>query len=220
VKVATSTTTPFLIPIPGTNFQVAGPLTQLAAEQAVSDPVAPPFTLTAAERGVGGAEIDGATVNGKPTQINWNAGQPLPVRGPGPGLDLNQALVRVDAKTITWSLDGAARDFLPGTYTAAASVAIGAGGLGAPVDSATFTAGPNTTLTTHGNVTIVLPAGPLRIEGRAAKLVLVGDLTLTTPDGDQKADRVNFGPGTYEVTLAPSGGHYEVVARLNGPVAL
>lgn len=200
-------------------FEVTGTVTQAAADQAAVDPVTPPFTITVAERGVGGAEFDNITVSGKPSQINWGAGQPLPVTGTGAGFGLGVVRVNIDAKTITWSLDGAARDVLAGTYTLGSSVAVGAGGLGTPVDKVTFTAGEGATISTRGKAVITEPrSGPIRLEGRDSLLVLVGKLTLNLPAGDRKANRINFGPGAYEVTLTPVDGGYTVVAHLQGNV--
>ena len=205
-------------PIAGTRFEVTGTLTALTADAAVTEPLPTPFTITVAERGVGGAEISGATQNGRPVQINWSAGQPLPVSGSGGGLALNAAAVRVTDKTITWSLDGAARDFLPATYRLGSSVAVGERGLARPVDSTTFTAGDDTSLSTRGGATIALPPRSMRIEGREGSLTLEGRLTLGTETGDRPVAKVRFGPGAYEVTLTPVAGGYKLLARLEGRV--
>jgi polyisoprenoid-binding protein YceI len=201
---------------PNAPFQVTGTLTQLGAERTATDPIKPPFTITVAERGVGGAEVVGATVNGKATQINWGAGQPLPVSGTGPGIDLGIVSMALDAKTITWNLDGALRDVLPGSYTLGSPVAVGTGGLATPVDRVTFTAGNNTTLRTRGTAMISRAPAALRIEGREGALVLTGKLTLSNATGDHNVKTVTFGPGTYDVTLTPVAGGYTVVAHLQG----
>jgi hypothetical protein len=204
--------------VPGASFAVTGTADQAAANQAVSDPIATPFTITVAERGVGGAEIDGATSNGKPVQINWEGGQPLPVRGPGPGLKLNAVTVRMADEGIVWALDGAARDFVPGTYTLGSSVAVGTTGLARPVDSVTFVAGEGTTLSTTGSAVISEKPREIRLEGDNSLLVLTGSLLLSGPNGDRNVNRVNFGPGRYEVTLTPTDGGYDVDAKLEGRV--
>jgi hypothetical protein len=196
--------------------QITGTLTALAADVAVTDPIAPPFTITVPDRGNGGAEFDHVTVNGKTSQVNWNAGQPLPVRGSGQGLNLNAAAVRVDSKGIVWSLDGAVRDLLPGAYTLASSVAVGSGGLGASVDSVNLTAGNDSSVSTRGGAMLTVPAGPLRIEGQHGTLELSGKLVVTTPTGTKSVTKATFGPGTYVVTLTPAAGGYDVVATLDG----
>ena len=210
-------TTPAVETGPTTTGVVTGTLTALAAEAAITDPIPTPFTISATERGVGGAQIDGATANGKSVQINWDAGQPLPVSGAGGGLALNAAAVHITEKAITWSLDGGARDFLPGTYRLGSSVAIGERGLGRPADSATFTAGSDTAMTAEGAVLVLQPRA-LRIEGREGSLALVGNLTLGTETGDRAVKKITFGPGIYEVTLTPVAGGYKVQARLEGRV--
>jgi hypothetical protein len=205
-------------PIAGTRFEVTGTLKTLSADAAVGDALAPPFTINVAERGVGGAEIDGASVNARTVQINWNGGRPLPVEGPGPGLNLNAAPVAVDGSGIVWSLDGAARDFLPGIYTLGSSVAVGNGGLGAPVDKQTFTAAAHTTLSSTGHATVALPAGALRIEGDQGTLTMLGALKLGTTTGDRIVKKVVLTAGTYEVTLTPVAGGYTLLARLEGRI--
>jgi hypothetical protein len=204
--------------IADTRFQITGTVTKLSAERATTDPIAPPFTINVAARGVGGAEIDGARVNGKPAQINWNAGQPLPLRGAGKGLDLDVTMITVDTSGVIAALDGAARVFLPGTYTAASSVAVGSGGLATPVDSATFTVPDQATLSTRGNAILKTTMRPIRIEGRTGALTLAGRLTLSRATGDRSFSSVTFGPGPYEVTLTPARGGYTVAARLEGRV--
>jgi hypothetical protein len=204
--------------IPGDRFELTGTATLVIANRAVSDAIKPPFTITVEERGTGGAEITPVTVNGKESQIDWGTGQPLPWRSTDGALDLGIAGVHIDSQGITWSLDGSGRDVLPGTYSLGSSVAVGAGGLGKPVDNVTFTAGDETTLSTRGGASITLPPSPIRIEGRDGRLGIQGDLKLSGPSGDRTLKRVTFGPGTYEVTLTPVNGGYRVTARLEGPV--
>ena len=124
----------------------------------------------------------------------------------------------MDQKNVVWTLDDAARDFLPGSYTLGSSVAIGADGLARPVDGATFVAGEGTTLSTSGNAVITEDARAVRLEGTNSLLVIEGNLTLAGSDGERKVRRVNFGPGKYEITLTPVDGGYTVLARLEGRV--
>ncbi len=205
-------------PAPSDRFEVTGTLSELSADRAVGDPVPPPFTITVAERGVGGAEIAGATVGGQPVQINWDAGRPLPVSGRGGGLDLGAAPITVRGSAVRWSLDGAARTLLPGPYSLGSSVAVGSGGLAKPVDSLAFIAGNDAALSTRGGAAIDLPAGRLRVEGREGSLTLTGRLELASSTATRSVTKVAFGPGVYEVTLTPVGAGFDVLARLAGRV--
>jgi hypothetical protein len=212
------TTTSSVGIIPGSNFEVTGTVTRLIADETLTDPIAPPFTITVKERGNGGAEIASVTVNNDDVQINWGTGQPLPWAGSGPGLNLNVVGLRLDATAMIWSLDGAARDVLPGTYTLGSSVAVGAGGLGKPVDRVTFTASEISSLSTRGGAEILQSPRQLRIEGKTGTLGLIGDFVLHTPTGDRNVRRLTFGGGTYEVNLAPGSEGYAITGRLAGKV--
>ncbi|HZN15043.1 MAG TPA: hypothetical protein VFB78_12275 [Acidimicrobiales bacterium] len=216
-KASSSTSTTFGI-IPGTNFEVSGTVTKLLADRAATDPLAPPFTITVPDRGNGGAEIASVTVNDKDVQINWGTGQPLPWSGTGAGLNLNEIKVELDLTSIVWSLDGAARDVLPGTYSLGSSVAVGAGGLGKPVDKVTFVASEISTLSTRGGARITQSPRTLRLEGKAGTLGLIGQFVLRTPSGDRNVRRLTFGEGTYEVTLSPGPDGFNVTGRLAGKV--
>lgn len=210
-------TTTTVAPGPTTGrVQITGTVSALAADRAVTDPIAPPFTITVAQRGVGGGEFDGVLVDGKPNQINWQAGQPLPVRGPGAGVNLNEARVKVDATAITWSLDGAGRELLPGTYMLGSSVAVGAGGIATPMDSVTFTAVSNSLLSTRGDARIVLKPMRLRLEGNQGTLDISGRLTVATATGQRRVTHAVFGPGSYRITLTPDARGWRIDADLDG----
>ena len=210
-------TTTTVAPGPATGrMQITGTVSALAADRAVTDPIAPPFTITVAQRGVGGGEFDNVVVDGRTAQVNWQAGQPLPVRGPGAGLNLNEAPVKVDATSITWSLDGAGREVLPGTYTLAAPVAVGAGGIASPQDSVTMTAATNSLLSTRGDARIVLNPKPLRLEGNQGTVDITGKFTVVTEAGRRTVTHAVFGPGSYRITLTPEGRGWRIDADLDG----
>ncbi len=100
--------------------------------------------------------------------------------GPGQGVSLGIAAVGIDSRTIKWTLDGAAREVLPGMYMLGSSVAVGANGLGTPVDRVSFTAGPEAALSTTGRAVLALPPGRVRLEGTEGDLVLAGEFTLSS----------------------------------------
>lgn len=199
-------------------LQVTGVVNSLTATRAVSDPIAPPFTITVAARGVGGGEFDHVQVDGKPSQINWQAGQPLPVRGDGAGFNLNGAALRVDDAGIVWSLDGEGREILPGTYTLGSSVAVGTGGIATPVDSATFTATADSLLSTRGDARLTYGPRRLRIEGSEGALTLHGAFTLTDASGTRTVESLTVGPGAYRLTLTPAARAYTVDGEVQGTV--
>lgn len=197
-------------------FEVTGTVTALSAARAVAAPLQTPFTLEVTDRGVGGAEITGATVGGRSVQINWQGGQPLPVTGSG-AVELNGVSVSVSPAAISLILDGEPRRLLPGTYRLGSSVAVGEAGLSRPVDSLTFTAGDDTGLATR-LAHIDLPAREFRIEGTSGQLRMEGQLVLAAASGERTVGRLLFEPGTYAVTLTPVAGGYTVLGRLEGRV--
>jgi hypothetical protein len=200
----------------GRTLHVTGTATSVRADRAVGEPIAPPFTLTVAVRGVGGASFTGIAVNGKPSEIRWQAGQPLPLRGPGPGLNLNEAALRAGPTSIVWSLDGAGREIEPGQYTLGAPVAVGAGGIATPMDSVTFTAASaDALLSTDGNAEVTVSPRPFHVEGNEGALELSGHLDLDT----RTVDHLTLTGGTYKLAFTPAAGGYNVDGVLEGNVA-
>jgi hypothetical protein len=208
------TDTAAVVPGAGQLF-LTGQVERFTADDAQTPaPLGTPFTLSATERGVGNATIDNALVGGKRSTISWATGTPLPVTGAG-GLDLGAAHVEVDGRGITWGLDGAGRAFVPGAYHAGASVAVGAGGLGAPRDGVDFGADERTVLTSRGGV--VCHLGPQRLELQGpGRITVSGRLQVQTPTSRRTVGTLSFGPGPFKVTLSPAGGGLTIDSVLQG----
>jgi len=194
---------PVMVPGPGQEF-VSGDVAHFLAEDAQSSqPLASPFTLMAAERGAASATIENALIDGRRSTISWPSGTPLPITGSG-GLDLGPVNVDVDPTGVTWTLDGGARTFVPGSYVAGASVAVGTGGIATPRDSVSFDADERTVLTSRGGVTVHLDPEALDLTG-PGKISVSGNLRVQSPDSTRPASAVTFGPGPFKVTLTPGG---------------
>ena len=207
---------PTIVPGPGQAF-LTGDVSRLVAEDAlVVEPLSSPFTISASERGTGNATIENALVGGKRTTISWGTGTPLPITGSG-GLDLGPVRVEVDPRGLTLGLDGAARPFRPGTYRAAASVAVGSAGIAASRDGVDFTADARTVLTTRGGVVIRRDPRRVELEG-PGKVTVAGRLQVQTPDSKRPAVNVTFGPGPFKVTLVPLGDRVSIDGVLQGQV--
>lgn len=203
------------VPGPGQAF-VTGTIDHFRAEDAqASGPLATPFTLSAVERGTGAAAIENALVGGKRSTISWGSGTPLPISGAG-GLDLGPVAVEADPGGITWNLDGAVRTFLPGSYRAGATVAVGSAGLAAPREAVDFQAGQDTVLESHGGVIVKLDRRPLELQG-PGKVSVSGRLRVQTSESTRSATTVTFGPGPFTVTLTPTPGGYTIDSVLQGP---
>ncbi len=206
---------PELVPRPG-QVIVTGQVDRVAAEGAQSQPLTPPFTISARERGRANLTIENAVVGGRPVAINWNSGTPLTVNGAG-GLDLGAASVTVDGGGTTWNLDGGARTFLPGNYQLSGSVAVGASGFGTPRDAVDFEAQVRTLLSARGGTIVKLPPRQIELDG-PGKVTLSGDLRVRTPQGAKRARQAELGEGPFQVTLVPAGNRLRVEAILQGPV--
>jgi hypothetical protein len=205
---------PAVVPGAGQVF-VTGQVERFTADDAQAPaPLGTPFTLSATERGVGNATIDNALVGGKRSTISWATGTPLPVTGAG-GLDLGPVHVEVDGRGVTWGLDGGSRTFVPGTYHAGASVAVGSGGLGTPRDGVDFGADERTVLTSRGGVVCHLAPQRLELKG-PGRITVSGRLQVQTPTGRRSAGTLSFGPGPFTVTLSPTGGGVTIDSVLQG----
>ena len=217
---ATTTTTVDIGPAPAPGqFFVRGAVDKLTAEgaQGAAVVIAAPFTLTALERGVGKATIENALVSGRRTSIVWGGGTPLPINGTGGTIDLGGAKVEVDATGITWTVDGSPRALKPGTYRAAASVAVGATGVATPRDSVDFTADARTVISATGGVVIKAPSGPIEVAG-PGKGTATGPLQVRDQTTLQPVRGIQFGEGPYTVKLNPVAGRLELDAVLQGPL--
>jgi len=207
---------PEIFPAPGQAF-VTGTVQHLSAVADQVPDMKAPFTLTAVVRGTGRATIDNAIVAGKRVTISWPGGTPLPINGTG-GL-LFGAGVRVDAEptTITWTVDGAPRSFVPGSYRAAAPVAVGSQGIATPRDSAEFTADAQTVLQSSGGVVVKTPTEKITLRG-PGRIVADGKLRVRYPATVRQAGKFEFGEGKFEVNLSRSGAALAIDAVLEGPI--
>ncbi len=205
---------PAVVPGSGQAF-VTGTVEHFRAEDAVAPgPLSTPFTLSAVERGAGGATIENALVGGKRSTISWGTGTPLPITGAG-GLDLGPVEVEADNAGLTWKIDGAARTFVPGAYRAGAPVAVGSAGLAAPRESVDFQAGPDTVLSSHGGVIVHFDRRRVDLKG-PGKVSVSGRLRVQTAKSSKAATTVTFGPGPFTVTLSPTAGGYTIDSVLQG----
>ena len=221
VRASATTTTTVDIgppPAPGQVF-LKGTVDKLTAEgaQGAASTLAAPFTLMALERGVGRATIENALVSGRRTSIVWSGGTPLPITSGSGSIDLGGSKVDVDASGATWTVDGGARALKPGTYRAAASVAVGATGVATPRDSVEFTADARTVISARSGVVIKVPSGRLELTG-PGKVTATGQLQVRDEKTLRPAAGIQFGEGPYTVTLNPTGGRVEVDAVLQGPL--
>lgn len=205
---------PTVVPREGQAF-VKGTVERFSADGAQVR-LTTPFAITAVQRGAGRAVIENALVNGQRVTISWDGGTPLPISGEG-GLDLGATHVEVDDSGPAYSVDGAVRQFLAGTYALGTSVAVGTGGLATPRDGVRFTADSRTVLSSQGNVVVKLDPRRVQLTG-PGKLGISGDLEVQYPDRTDDARSVNFGEGPFEVTLEPSSGRLRVDAVLQGDV--
>lgn len=199
-----TTLAPVVVPGPGQAF-LTGDTSRFVADDAQAPkPLASPFTLSATERGTGSATIENAIVGGKRSTISWGTGTPLPITSTAAGgIELGAAHIEVDATGATWGIDGVARTFLPGAYRAGAPVAVGIGGIAAPLDAVDFTADTKTVLISRGGVVVHLPPGKVELAG-PGKLAVTGRLKVRTPTGEKPAAAVTFGPGPFTATLLPA----------------
>ncbi|MGH9126361.1 MAG: hypothetical protein ACRDZ8_16790 [Acidimicrobiales bacterium] len=217
--VSTTTTTLPAEIVPGANqVFVTGKLTSLSADNAEGPPLTPPFTITIPVRGAGSADLTGVSIDGKPVEISWYGGQPLPVSGGGQ-LVIGGGRLTVNPAGITWILDGAARTLAPGHYFLGAPVAVGASGLATPEQTASFDAGADSTMLTTGGAQIHLSPAALHITGPGS-VMLTGTLQVQSPTATRAAASVTFGPGDYDITLTPTSGGDTINATLQGPYGL
>lgn len=214
-RVTTRTdTTEEVVPAAGQAF-VTGTLDRLAADNAQIEPLATPLTIRG-ERGVSRVTIEKALVTGKRVTINWDGGTPMPLSG-GTGLDLATTHVEVSGDGIVYTLDGAPRSFIAGTYTIATSVGVGASGIATPQDRVTFIADAQTQLISRGNPTVRTDLRRIDLLG-PGKLQAIGKLKAQFPDRTVNTTTVTFGEGPYRVTVEPEGSGIKIDAILQGQV--
>lgn len=203
--------------LPGGQAKITGHADSLAVDAQTIGVVPTPFTIEVPDRGNGNATIEQAVVDGRRTTIEWNAGRPLPISGPGAGLDVGPVHVDLDRGGVTVPLDGDVRGFAPGDYSVNTSVAVGVNGLATPRDGVHFTADPQTLLTTIGGAGIHAPPRVMHLEG-PGKMTARGRFRIETAEGVRDVDSLTFGPGSFVLDLRPVAGGYDVTATLQGPL--
>lgn len=202
--------------VPAGHAVVTGTVTSATAQDATGPPLAAPLEITVPVRGRGGATFYNVDVGGRPSAVVWNGGVPLGLIGHG-AIEAGRVDVTVDASGSTWALDGAERILAPGTYHAAAPVAVGQAGLARPQDSADFTAGASSVVVTSGGATVHRDPQSLHLVGPGA-LVLNGTLQVRSSSGTATAHRVVLARGSFDFDLVPGPGGLSVRATLQGPV--
>jgi hypothetical protein len=205
---------PEVRPAPGQAF-VTGEIETLTADKAQTEVLRSPFTVTG-QPGTSRLTIENATVGGRRVTISWDGGTPLPISGEG-GLELGAARVEVNGEGIIWSLDGAPRTFLAGTYSIGAPVAVGAAGLAAPREGVEFTADSQTVLVSRGNAVVRRDAARVELRGPGT-LELNGTLEVVYPERKSRTETVKFGGGPFQATVEPNGDKLRVNAVLQGDV--
>ena len=212
-----STTVPIdIVPGAGQTF-VSGTASSFSSDNAVGPPLAPPFTITIPSRGQGSADITGVLVGGKDVEIYWYGGQPLPVSGTGQ-LAVDGGPLSVDPSGATWMLDGPPRSLTAGHFILGAPVAVGSGVLAQPHQSIAFDAGDRSTLQTTGHARVHQPPTGLHLTGPGS-VAIHGDLQVQTAAGTRHVQSVTFGPGSYDVHLAPVAAGDTITGTLQGPVS-
>jgi hypothetical protein len=213
---ATTTEPVDIVPAAGQTL-LTGTLTSLSADNAVGPPLSPPFTITIPVRGAGSADLTGVSVAGRNVEIYWYGGQPLPVSGTGQ-LAIDGGAVTVDASGTTWLLDGAARSLSAGQYHLGAPVAVGASGIATPYQNISFMAGAESTMLTTGKAQVHQAPTGLHLTGPGS-VTLHGSFQMQTAAGGSHVQSVVFGPGSYDITLAPVAGGDTISATLQGPAS-
>ena len=193
---------------------VTGTLSGAHVEGAALGTLPTPITVSASDRGSGGATFTPVKVKSETTSIDWQTGQPLPITGDGGGLNLGPIVIEFGNGTITLVLDGV-HGLVPGSYGLNSSVAVGS----QPRDSVTFTATDDTTVEFRGGITTTVP-GLLGTKG-TGNVSLNGSLSVTHPDGSiTNADTIALDNGVYDISVAQApDGSFAVTATLQGNVS-
>lgn len=193
---------------------ITGTLTRLVGTRVSEAPRLPlPLTLTVAPGRGTKAEFAGGAVDGKNATIAWDGGRPLPISGEG-SIDLNGPVnVELKPNGTTWALDGDSRLLTPGTYNLGAAVAVVPLNttFGKPRERARLDIpqGAAASLKTNGDVRTTTKPAPLVLRG-PGQLVLEGTFEVRNREGTRAAQKITFGPGAFELDIAPEGGGYKI----------
>jgi hypothetical protein len=204
------------IVLPEGQAEISGDVGTLKGQVERPPALSTPFAVEVAERGGGGATIQGAIIDGKRSAIVWGAPSPMALSGEGGALLLGPVGLTV-GESIRWYVDGRVHGFRPGTYRIDSPVAVGTGALASPRDTVVFDADDQTTLSTNGGAFVTIAPRPLELEG-PGDLTMAGTLSVRTTDGTRSAVEVRFGPGAYLADLSPIPTGWRVRAVVNGPV--
>jgi hypothetical protein len=179
-----------------------------------------PIVVSTPSRGEGsGGTFQNVQVDGKTTEIEWDAGQPLRVGSDSGFLVTGPVTIDADPTNTVIAFGNQPHGFAPGTYKINSSVAVGSGGLGKAVDGVTFTATDGSSVAFRGDASATMPTVNLESRG-TGKVVVQGDLTVLRPDGSQtKVKSVALPSGPFDVTITPGSIGFTVKATLQGDVA-
>lgn len=198
---------------------VSGTVASVHLVGATGPPLPLPLTITIPDRGQGALTIDGLVIQGHPgAQVAWDGGQPLPIAGTG-SLALGAATMDAGPAGITWHLDGTPRFFLPGSYTAESSVAVGTGGLALALDQVGFVvpAGGRGRLESDGNAQVHFAPWAINVAGPGL-VQLLGSMSVTSPSGSRTVTNLHAGSGAFSLSLTPVTGGYAIRGTLEGPL--
>jgi hypothetical protein len=202
------------------SLPVAGRVTEVHLEGAVLDPrtVSTPLTISS-DRGLGnGGEVTGVEVGGKPSSIVWDGGRPF-VLSSGPGLQLDPVMVDLVQGDLRCFLADGAHSLKPGDYELDTPVAVGGSGIATPRDNVAFTADSRSLFRGEGDAALVLSKGDSHTFTGPGLVHLVGQLVITTEQGDQTASSLDLRQGPFELTFSPTeGGGWTVSGRVQSKV--
>jgi hypothetical protein len=199
---------------------VFGSITTLHVEGAILRSLEMPLTITTPGRGDGsGASIQGVTVNGESTQIEWDAGTPLTMDGEGGALVTGPVTLDADGVNTTVSLGIDPFGFVQATYAIHSSVAVGSGSLARAADSVTFSAGDGSSVVFRGDAATTFPTRSLASKG-SGRVVITGDLTLVKPDKSlTKVTSATLDDGQFDLSITSEGSVLTIKVTLQGTVA-
>jgi hypothetical protein len=202
------------------SLPVSGHVTEVHLEGAVLDPrtVDTPLTISS-DRGLGnGGEVTGVEVGGKASSIVWDGGRPF-VLSSGPGLQLDPVTVELVQGQLLCGLADGAHTLKPGDYQLDTPVAVGGSGIATPHESVAFTADAHSLFRGEGDAALQLSKDDSHTFKGPGLVHLVGQLVITTEQGDQPAGSLDLSQGPYELTFSPTeGGGWTVSGRVQSKV--
>ena len=214
---------PVVDPVPGDQVQVTGLALGITVEGATLPRVDTPLTVTVPGTGIAGAgaTITDVEVDGELTDVVWDGGRPLDLRGQGLGISPPDVNLFAAPSAITIGfLDGIVNQLEPGSYGLQTPVAFGDEGVARPVESIAFEATVESTIAFRGGATTALLPREMELQS-TGRVLIEGDL-LVSQAGAQAvpAQRVELPAGDFTVRFTPrgDGSGYDVEALLRGTV--